>query len=136
MLKGIDPILRGSLLLALDRMGHGDALAIVDANYPAWKTAGDRLIQLTGIGSSATIRAVLTIFPVDQTETIDVMGPPDGQDAALRDMLGELSPEDTERVMVLDRWKFYQAAESAVTVIQTGDSRPFGNMILRKAGIN
>ena len=35
MLKGIDPLLGPDLLMILRGMGHGDEIAIVDANYPA-----------------------------------------------------------------------------------------------------
>jgi L-fucose mutarotase len=35
MLKGIDPRLGPDLLKILRVMGHGDEIAIVDANYPA-----------------------------------------------------------------------------------------------------
>ena len=34
MLKGISPLLTPDLLHALASMGHGDAIAIVDANFP------------------------------------------------------------------------------------------------------
>lgn len=34
MLLGVDPLLRGTLLAALDRMGHGDVVAICDAISP------------------------------------------------------------------------------------------------------
>ena len=39
MLWGIDPLLDADLLYALRRMGHGDEIAIVDANFPAASTA-------------------------------------------------------------------------------------------------
>ena len=39
MLKGLDPILGPELLHALRAMGHGDEIAIVDANYPAVSNA-------------------------------------------------------------------------------------------------
>ncbi|MBL4828727.1 MAG: hypothetical protein JKY55_02355 [Aliivibrio sp.] len=35
MLKNIDPPLNADLLYALQSMGHGDTIAIVDANFPA-----------------------------------------------------------------------------------------------------
>ena len=35
MLKNFDPLLSPALLSTLRAMGHGDELAIVDANYPA-----------------------------------------------------------------------------------------------------
>ncbi len=39
MLKGIDPILGPDLLAILRAMGHGDEIAIVDANFPATSSA-------------------------------------------------------------------------------------------------
>jgi L-fucose mutarotase len=41
MLKGIPPLLTPDLLHALASMGHGDAIAIVDANFrrPPWEAA-------------------------------------------------------------------------------------------------
>jgi L-fucose mutarotase len=35
VLKGVHPLLHADLLHALAAMGHGDELAIVDANFPA-----------------------------------------------------------------------------------------------------
>ena len=39
MLKNMDPLLTADLLHALRAMGHGDEIAIVDANFPARKNA-------------------------------------------------------------------------------------------------
>ena len=39
MLKGIDPVLSADLLWVLAAMGHGDDLALVDANHPAERIA-------------------------------------------------------------------------------------------------
>ena len=47
MLTGIDPLLTPDLLRALAAMGHGDELAIVDANYPA-AASGRDVIALPG----------------------------------------------------------------------------------------
>ncbi len=44
MLKHIDPLLNGKLLGLLERMGHGDVLALVDRNLPAASTA-QRLVS-------------------------------------------------------------------------------------------
>jgi L-fucose mutarotase len=46
VLKNIDPILSPELLFTLRAMGHGDEIAIVDANYPA-DNAGARVIRDT-----------------------------------------------------------------------------------------
>ena len=39
MLKGIHPLLNADVLQALRAMGHGDEIALVDANYPAQSDA-------------------------------------------------------------------------------------------------
>ncbi|HAH70890.1 MAG TPA: ribose ABC transporter, partial [Succinivibrionaceae bacterium] len=39
MLKGISPLITPELLYALSAMGHGDALVIADANFPAKRVA-------------------------------------------------------------------------------------------------
>ena len=45
MLIGLDPLLAPDLLHALASMGHGDEIAIVDANFPAAACAR-RLVAL------------------------------------------------------------------------------------------
>lgn len=44
-------------------MGHGDHIALVDANYPA--TRGRRLIQLSGVDTPHVLQAVLSVLPID-----------------------------------------------------------------------
>ena len=64
MLKGIHPLLSPDLLHALAAMGHGDSIAIVDANFPATSNA-KRLIESRGAGAPAMLEAVLTVLPLD-----------------------------------------------------------------------
>ena len=45
MLKNLDPVLNADLLYALRQMGHGDEIAIVDANFPAY-AMGPRVVRL------------------------------------------------------------------------------------------
>ena len=68
MLKGIHPLLHADLLHALAAMGHGDEIAIVDANFPA-ASVGRRLIHSPTATSAATLEAILTVFPVDSVVT-------------------------------------------------------------------
>ena len=48
MLKHISPLLGPDLLHALRQMGHGDEIAIVDANFPAY-SQGPRVVRLDGV---------------------------------------------------------------------------------------
>ena len=62
MLKGIDPILTPDLLWLMASMGHGDDLAVVDANHPAERIARasvtGRLIRLPGLHLPQVIGAI------------------------------------------------------------------------------
>ena len=68
MLKTISPLLTPDALHALASMGHGDDLAIVDANFPAAQVAqqaGARLVQVAGADAPAVLAALLPLFPLD-----------------------------------------------------------------------
>jgi len=69
MLKGLSPLLTADLLHALRAMGHGDELAIVDANFPA-ASVGRRLIEVPGAGSPE----VLATFESPAVVTMEVVG--------------------------------------------------------------
>ena len=65
MLFGIPPLLSPDALHALRSMGHGDEVALVDANYPAQEHAR-RLIRADGHGMIAVLEAILTLLPLDR----------------------------------------------------------------------
>jgi L-fucose mutarotase len=138
MLKGIHPLLSADLLHALQSMGHGDTIAIVDANFPATANAR-RLIESPGVGSPAMLAAVLSLFPLDTRVTpavftMEVTGdptaipPPVAEFAAV---LTELGMADME-IGHLERQVFYERARSAFAIVRTGELRRFGNILLVK----
>ena len=65
MLIGIPAILGPDLLFTLRSMGHGDEIALVDANYPAQEHAR-RLVRADGHGLMAILEAILTVMPLDR----------------------------------------------------------------------
>ncbi len=64
MLIGIHPLLTADLLHAMVSMGHGDEIALVDANFPA-ASVGRRVIPLPGTDSPESLAAVLIVFPLE-----------------------------------------------------------------------
>src|SRR5262245_50933021 len=68
MLKGLDPLLGPDLLATLRAMGHGDEIALVDANFPAQANAR-RLLRADGIDAVVMVRAVLSVLPLDDFVT-------------------------------------------------------------------
>ncbi|SRR5260221_313177 len=138
MLKGIDPLLSPDLLHALASMGHGDELAIVDANFPAASNAR-RLVESRGVGSPAMLAAVLSVLPLDTRVTpaaftMEVTGDP----AAIPPPVAEFAAVFTAQGMAdaeighLERHAFYERARGAYAIVRTGEPRRFGNILLVK----
>ena len=143
MLKGISPLLSADVLHLLASMGHGDDLAIVDANHPANTVAraepAGTLIRLPGVSMEEFISALLTVFPIDSyvPDPIRCMAPVEGDDpnpevqVAIREILAQAVPESPALAPV-ERFEFYEAGKRACGVIQLGDARPYGCFLFRK----
>ena len=143
MLQGISKLLTGDLLKALCDMGHGDELVIADANFPGERVAR-RLIRLPGISGTELLRAIAPLIPLDAyspalvmqlTDSDRAKGMPDpaiwGEyEYILRQHYGA----DT-RVNTIERYSFYERAKAAYLVIQTGEERIYGNLLLAKGVI-
>lgn len=146
MLKGIDPLLSADLLWILAAMGHGDDLAIVDANHPAEKvaraTVSAKLVRLPGHALEAVVSAVLSVLPVDTFEPnpircMEVVGdasqiPPVRikVHSVIEEIIGKIE------LKAVERFAFYEAAKASFAVIQVGDIRPYGCFLIRKGVIN
>lgn len=132
MLIGIDPLLTPELLHALASMGHGDTIALVDANYPA--SRGKRLIRLPGVTVAAALRATLTVLPLDdQEKAAQAMLPAgDAVPAAVAEINAVLAASGARPAAGLGRHEFYAAAEQAYAIVATGERRRFGNVLLVK----
>jgi L-fucose mutarotase len=140
MLKGLDPLLSPDLLHALAAMGHGDEIALVDANFPAVASAR-RLIRLDGVDGTAVLRAVLSVLPLDSfvdrpATTMQVVGDPAAVPPAVADYIRELSAAGSGApVDPIDRFAFYDRARAAFAIVITGEGRAYGNILLRKGVI-
>ena len=65
MLIGLDPLLTPELLMHLSAMGHGEWVAVVDANFTADLLAQGRpVVRLPGHSLERVSRAVLSVFPL------------------------------------------------------------------------
>jgi L-fucose mutarotase len=140
MLKGLDPLLSPDLLHALAAMGHGDEIALVDANFPAVASAR-RLIRLDGVDGTAMLRAVLSVLPLDSfvdrpATTMQVVGDPGAVPPTVADYIQELAAAGSVApVDPIDRFAFYDRARAAFAIVITGEGRAYGNILLRKGVI-
>jgi L-fucose mutarotase len=141
MLKGIHPLLSPDLLHALAAMGHGDEIAIVDANFPA-AGLGPRLIELRGASSPEALDAILTLFPLDTRATpactMEVVGDPGAVPETVMAFAAVFAEHRLADCKIgnLERHAFYDRAKCAFALIRTGELRPYGNILLVKGVVN
>ncbi len=130
MLIGLDPVLTPDLLHALAAMGHGERIALVDANYPA--TRGRRLIALAGVDAPRALDAVLSVLPVEAAATMQVIGDATALPPVAAAMAAVLAARGGPAPTSLERHAFYAAAEACFAVVATGERRFYGNILLTK----
>jgi L-fucose mutarotase len=138
MLRGLDPLLHADLLHVLASMGHGDELAVVDANFPAAAVAR-RLVRLDGVGAPRALAAVLSVLPLDDfveapAHVMAVVGDPQAVPDVVREFqpLVDRAAGRPVRLPALERFAFYERARQAFAVLRTGEARPYGNILLTK----
>ena len=138
MLKNIDPLLSPELLSALRAMGHGDEIAIVDANYPA-VSSGVPIVRLDAASTTQVLDAVLSVLPLDEFEPcaafhMQVVGDPAGEQPIFqefRDLLRRHEPR-VAKLGSIERFAFYERVKGCFAVVVTGERRLYGNIILKK----
>jgi L-fucose mutarotase len=146
VLKTIDPLLTPDLLWVLAAMGHGDDLALVDANHPAERiaraTTFGRVIALAGTDMARATRAILSLLPVDASKPdavrrMEVVGDPDALPAVQSEVQAELERAAPHAAPMtgIGRYPFYDAAMAGFAIVQVGDPRPFGCFLIRKGVI-
>lgn len=131
MLTGIDPILSGELLAYLDAMGHSDAVVITDAHFPAARFAR-RLVTLPALSTPDVLRAIRTVLPLDDAPALDLMSSADGRRLSVQNELIDAAGIAEGGARFLDRYEFYGRAADAFLLVRAGETRTYGNAILRK----
>jgi L-fucose mutarotase len=144
MLKGIDPILSPELLMHLSAMGHGEWVAVVDANFTAdYLSHGKPVVRLPGLSLERVSRAVLSVFPLadDVAQPAAYMHvchqPPEHQTAAQAAVVEVLGREGLgpDRVAALERYAFYEQVKDASLIVQSGEGTAYGNALFCKGVI-
>lgn len=144
MLKGIDPILTPELLKALCAMGHGEWVAVVDANFTAEHlAAGKPVIRLPGNSLERVSRAVLSVLPLAQD-----VGQPAAYMQVCNSAAGHRTPAQQavvdlvvnegfapDRVEAVERFAFYEKIKSASLIVQSGEGTAYGNALFCKGVI-
>ncbi|WP_279481670.1 RbsD/FucU family protein [Aureimonas sp. SK2] len=136
MLRNIHPLLGPDLLHALRSLGHGDEMVIADANFPA-HSLGPRVVRLDGVDAVTAAAAILAHLPLDTfvedaAFRMEVVGDP----GAVPPIAEEFAEVVRRRagdfpIRSLERFAFYERAKTACLIVSTGETRHYGNLILK-----
>lgn len=141
MLKNIDPLLNPDILYALASMGHGDTVTICDSNFPATSVAAD---TITGealhlaVDLTTALAAVLSVFPIDTfdleippVQGMQVVGAPDEVPPCMQECAPLVEAEGS-KISLVERHAFYEITKKSFAIIHTLETRPYGNLVIRK----
>ena len=138
MLRHIDPILSPDLLAILRQMGHGDEIAIVDANFPA-VTMGKRLVRADGVTATHMADAILKLMPLDSFVDdvafyMQQVHAPDEPAPVCVEFEGLVKHHGNGKfgMTPLERFAFYDRVQTCFAVVATAERRLYGNLILKK----
>jgi L-fucose mutarotase len=146
MLKNVDPLLNADVLYALRAMGHGDALILCDANFPADSVAREtvlgRLLRIDGVDAPRAAQAILSVFPLDTfvehaALRMEVVDQPDEIPAVQAEVQREIDRAEgrSSPMGSIERFAFYERAKHSYCVIATGERRFYGCFVLQKGVI-
>lgn len=147
MLLNVPKILSPELLKALCEMGHGDTILLTDGNYPGASAAmknGAVFVRADGHGVPELLEAILRLIPLDAYTDTPVML----MDVDVRDKGMRIPIHDDYRAIVenfddrgasavgqLERYAFYEKANKAYCIVQTGEEAIYANVLLQKGVI-
>ena len=138
MLKGISPLLTPELLRILAEMGHGDELAIGDANFPA-QSMGQRCVRQDGHGGVELLDAILSLLPLDTfvdapvTLMQVVPGTIDYEPPVWKEFAATVEKHQPgAKLGHIERFAFYDRARKAYATVATGERSLYACIILKK----
>ena len=144
MLKGIDPLLTPELLMHLCAMGHGEWVAVVDANFTAdFLSHGKPVVRVPGHSLERVSRAVLSVLPLaadvaHPAAFMRVCNSAEGHRTSAQQALVDLVLEqgcNAAQVEPVERYAFYEKIKGASLIVQSGEGTAYGNAMFCKGVI-
>jgi len=141
MLKGISPLFTPELLATIYRMGHGDEIVLADAHFPG-HTYNPNVLRSDGHSVTDLMDAILPLFSLDEyvKEPLIMMEAMKGDqldpnvESGYRAVINKHFP-NLPTIGRIDRFDFYDRTKKAFAVVMTGETRKYGNIILKKGVI-
>ncbi|HTV13233.1 MAG TPA: RbsD/FucU domain-containing protein [Acidobacteriaceae bacterium] len=141
MLKTLSVLHTPELLHLLASMGHGDEIAVVDANFPSVSNA-QRLIRFDSADLPTVLEACLQLLPLDTfveepvARMMQVHAPQDIPEVQkICQVVIDRAEGRHVKVASITREAFYERARKAFAIVATGELRLYGCIILKKGVI-
>jgi L-fucose mutarotase len=137
MLKGISPYISPEMIAELHRMGHGDEIVLADAHFPG-HGLGPKVLRADGVPVATLLNGILPLFELDSYapplvmmavvsgDELDPAVEADYMAVVRRHAPNAPAPER------LERHAFYERARKAFAIVMTGETRKYGNLLLKK----
>ena len=134
------------MLYALRAMGHGDALILCDANFPADSVAREtvlgKLLRIDGIDARRAAQAILSVFPLDTfvehaVLRMEVVEQPDEIPPVQAEVQREIERASgrSSPMGSIERFAFYERARQSYCIVATGERRFYGCFVFQKGVI-
>ena len=137
MLKGIPSSISPDLLMILHQMDHGDRLLLADAHFPG-HSLGPRVVRADGLLIATLLADILQLVQLDEPQNplsimeVDPGSTTDPQIEADYSHAVQSRQNLRHAPLRLDRAEFYKAVQSCFAIVMTGDTRPYGNLLITK----
>lgn len=96
------------------------------------------MVRIPGIGAPRVLEAVLSVMPLDDfvdepCGRIEVVGDPDAVPEACREFQTVIDRMEGGGIQLakIERFEFYRRAREAFAVVQTGETRLYGCILLK-----
>lgn len=141
MLKGIPKILSPELLKVLCEMGHSDRIVLADGNFPAESMGKHAIvIRCDGHGVPELLEAILSVFPLDthieQPVSLMQVMPGDTVETPIWNeyeaLVTQFDSRGADAIHQVERFAFYEQAQTAYAIVATGESALYANIMLQK----
>jgi L-fucose mutarotase len=128
----------------LSAMGHGEWVAVVDANFTAnYLAQGKPLVRLPGITLERASQAVLSVFPLDEhvpqpAAYMRVSDMPENHRTAAQNAVVQLLAKEgvkLDQIEPIERFAFYDKVKTASLIVQCGEGTAYGNAMFCKGVI-
>ena len=138
MLKGISPLISPDLLATLSRMGHGDDIILADAHFPG-ESLNPWVIRADGLRIPDLLEGILPLIDIDTfvDHPLVMMAPveDDTLDPKVEEQYLERIYKTNPKapaIKRIERYEFYEIAQEAFTVVMTGETAKYGNILIKK----